>query len=58
MKASTEILPPTFSRFRLRPIRVAEFSFLIFLVVVMGLPLLFLLSGSSISPRRAGGLRF
>src|SRR5580765_6466661 len=46
MKASTEILRPTFSRFRLRPIRVAEYSFLIFLVVVMGLPLLFLLSGS------------
>jgi iron(III) transport system permease protein len=46
MKASTEIFPPTFSRFRLRPIRIAEYSFLIFLLVVMGLPLLFLLSGS------------
>jgi len=46
MKASTEILMPTRSRFRLRPIRIAEFSFLIFLIVVMGLPLLFLLSGS------------
>jgi len=46
MKASTDILLPTTNRFRLRPIRVAEFSFLIFLVVVMGLPLLFLLSGS------------
>lgn len=33
-------------RFRLQPIRIAEFSFLIFLIVVMGLPLLFLLSGS------------
>ena len=30
----------------LRPIRLAEFSFLIFLVVAMGLPLLFLLTGS------------
>jgi iron(III) transport system permease protein len=37
---------PTLSRLRLRPIRIAEFSFLIFLVVVMGLPLLSLLSGS------------
>ncbi len=46
MKASTDILLPTPSRFRLRPIRIAEFSFLIFLVVVMGLPLLFLLTGS------------
>ena len=33
-------------RFRLRPIRVAEFSFLIFLALAMGLPLLFLLTGS------------
>ena len=46
MKASSDILLPTASRFRLRPIRIAEFSFLIFLLVVMGLPLLFLLSGS------------
>ena len=30
----------------LRPIRLAELSFLIFLVVAMGLPLMFLLSGS------------
>jgi len=28
------------------PIRLAEFSFLVFLAVVMGLPLLFLLTGS------------
>jgi iron(III) transport system permease protein len=34
------------ARFRFRPIRIAEFSFLIFLAVVMGLPLLFLLTGS------------
>ncbi|MGH7888469.1 MAG: hypothetical protein ACREPG_11415, partial [Candidatus Binatia bacterium] len=46
MKSSSEILLPTPSRFRLRPIRIAEFSFLIFLTVAMGLPLLFLLSGS------------
>ncbi|HLN87599.1 MAG TPA: iron ABC transporter permease [Candidatus Limnocylindrales bacterium] len=46
MKAATDIFLPTLGRFRLRPIRIAEFSFLIFLVVVMGLPLLFLLSGS------------
>lgn len=46
MKASTDILVPTPSRFRLRPIRIAEFSLLIFLLIVMGLPLLFLLSGS------------
>jgi iron(III) transport system permease protein len=46
MKASTAIILPSLSRFRLRPIRIAEFSFLIFLTVVMGLPLLFLLTGS------------
>jgi len=46
MKASSDRLLPMPSRFRLRPIRLAEFSFLIFLVVVMGLPLLFLLTGS------------
>ena len=34
------------SRLRWRPIRVAEFSFLIFLALAMGLPLLFLLVGS------------
>ena len=47
------------SRFRLRPIRVAEFSFLIFLLVAMGLPLLFLLAGSFnlAAPGKAGGLR-
>jgi iron(III) transport system permease protein len=33
-------------RYRLKPIRLAEISFLIFLAVAMGLPLLFLLSGS------------
>jgi len=34
------------TRYRLRPIRLAEFTFLIFLAVVMGLPLLFLITGS------------
>lgn len=34
------------SRLRLRPIRLAEFSFLIFLALAMGLPLLFILTGS------------
>jgi iron(III) transport system permease protein len=34
------------TRYCLRPIRLAEFSFLIFLAVVMGLPLLFLITGS------------
>ena len=59
MKAPTDILLPMTGRFRLRPIRVAEFSFLIFLLVVMGLPLLFLLSGSFNLRRagQAGGLR-
>jgi iron(III) transport system permease protein len=33
-------------KFRLRPIRVAEFSMLLFFGVVMGLPLLFLITGS------------
>jgi iron(III) transport system permease protein len=33
-------------RLHLRPIRMAEVGFLVFLAVVMGLPLLFLLSGS------------
>jgi len=33
-------------RFRLRPIRMAEFALLIFLALAMGLPLLFLLAGS------------
>ena len=37
---------PRWRRIYLRPIRLAELSFLIFLVVAMGLPLLFLLAGS------------
>ncbi|MEO6163163.1 MAG: iron ABC transporter permease [Candidatus Binatia bacterium] len=37
---------PRWRRIHLRPIRLAELSFLIFLVVAMGLPLLFLLAGS------------
>ncbi|MBM4298974.1 MAG: iron ABC transporter permease, partial [Deltaproteobacteria bacterium] len=46
MKTSTDILLPTAGRFRLRPIRVAEILFLLFLAVAMGLPLLYLLTGS------------
>jgi iron(III) transport system permease protein len=46
MKASSEIILPVSARFRLRPIRVAEISFLFFLTVAMGLPLVYLLSGS------------
>jgi iron(III) transport system permease protein len=46
MKSHTDLFSHSISRFRLRPIRVAESFFLIFLAVVMGLPLLFLLSGS------------
>ena len=46
MKAPATIAYPTLLRFRLRPIRVAELSFLLFLIVVMGLPLLFLITGS------------
>ncbi|HET9915935.1 MAG TPA: iron ABC transporter permease [Candidatus Binatia bacterium] len=38
--------PPRSRRLHLRPIRLAELSFLLFLAVVMGLPLLFLLAGS------------
>ena len=37
---------PRWRRLHLRPIRLAELSFLVFLAVVMGLPLLFLLTGS------------
>ena len=46
MKASSEIVLPLFSRFRLRPIRIAEVLILLFLAVAMGLPLAYLLSGS------------
>src|SRR5262245_14059191 len=47
MKAPSDILLPSASRrFRLRPILVAEAGFLIFLAIAMGLPLLYLLSGS------------
>jgi iron(III) transport system permease protein len=46
MKSSTAILSNWIGRFRWRPIRVAEFGLLIFLTVVMGLPLMFLLAGS------------
>jgi iron(III) transport system permease protein len=46
MKSPTAILSPPVIRLRLRPIRIAEFSFLAFLIAAMGLPLLFLLTGS------------
>lgn len=46
MKSSAATVRSSPSRFRLRPIRIAEFSFLIFLSAAMGMPLLFLLTGS------------
>jgi iron(III) transport system permease protein len=46
MKSPTATLSLPLTRFRLRPIRIAEFSFLGFLIAAMGLPLLFLLTGS------------
>jgi iron(III) transport system permease protein len=46
MKSDTATLWNATGRFRWRPIRMAEFFFLIFLAVVMGLPLGFLLTGS------------
>ena len=46
MKSPTAILSPPVMRLRLRPIRIAEFSFLVFLIAAMGLPLIFLLTGS------------
>lgn len=46
MKSSAATAWSPLIRFRLRPIRLAELSFLIFLAVAMGLPLLFLLTGS------------
>jgi iron(III) transport system permease protein len=46
MKSPTATLSLPLTRFRLRPIRIAEFSFLVFLIAAMGLPLLFLLTGS------------
>ena len=46
MKSPSATLSPPRLRLRLRPIRLAEVGFLVFLAVAMGLPLLFLLSGS------------
>ncbi len=46
MKSNAAIAVPWRIRARLRPIRCAEFSFLVFLAAVMGMPLLFLLAGS------------
>jgi iron(III) transport system permease protein len=46
MKSPAAILSSPVIRFRLRPIRIAEISFLVFLIAAMGLPLLFLLTGS------------
>ena len=46
MDSSASTTLPRWQRLRPRPIRVAEFSFLVFLAIAMGLPLLFLLTGS------------
>jgi iron(III) transport system permease protein len=46
MKSPTATLSLPMTRLRLRPIRIAEFTFLVFLIAAMGLPLLFLLTGS------------
>lgn len=46
MSVSADTSLPRLRRLHLRPIRLAELSFLLFLAVVMGLPLLFLLTGS------------
>jgi len=46
MSLTADTSLPRSRRFHLRPIRLAELSFLLFLAVVMGLPLLFLLTGS------------
>jgi iron(III) transport system permease protein len=46
MKSIATAWRPSLSRVRTQPIRIAEFAFVIFLVAVMGLPLLFLLTGS------------
>jgi iron(III) transport system permease protein len=46
MKSIAAASWPSLNRVRTRPIRIAEFAFMIFLLAVMGLPLLFLLTGS------------
>jgi iron(III) transport system permease protein len=46
MKIDSLAFRSTLDRLRWRPIRIAEFLFLIFLVIAMGLPLGFLLTGS------------
>ena len=46
MKSSTATVALSNTRFHVRPIRLAEFLALALLAVVMGLPLLFLLTGS------------
>ncbi|HEX2261638.1 MAG TPA: iron ABC transporter permease [Candidatus Binatia bacterium] len=46
MKSVTAPAVSSAFKYRVKPIRVAEISFLIFFAVAMGLPLLFLLSGS------------
>ena len=46
MRTNVTAAVPRLLRFRLRPVRIAEISLLIFLALVMGAPLLFLLSGS------------
>jgi iron(III) transport system permease protein len=46
MSSAATTLESTKARVRLRPVRLAEFSFLGFLLLAMGMPLLFLLAGS------------
>jgi iron(III) transport system permease protein len=46
MKASADTIAASAARFRLPPIRIAEALMLVFLTVMMGLPLVFLLAGS------------
>ncbi|MEX0806115.1 MAG: iron ABC transporter permease [Candidatus Binatia bacterium] len=46
MKPTAVTVPSSIVKFRLRPIRLAEFLALAFLMVAMGLPLFFLLIGS------------
>ncbi|HEX2229760.1 MAG TPA: hypothetical protein VHM64_21720, partial [Candidatus Binatia bacterium] len=48
--AATGVTPSRL-KLRFRPMRVAEFSFLLFLLLALGMPLLFLLTGSfNLSP--------
>ena len=46
MKSPAATIGSSSFGFRVKPIRIAEFSLLAFLAVAMGLPLLFLITGS------------